>query len=97
MSTIADNIYAQLGSDTGPIDALADDPLPAESKSREHPDLDERDYALAFGMAWAMARAEQPFANDEDVARLAREAATQALRWFGTVGGKEAALAEAAA
>ena len=89
MATIAEKVYGLLHNEYGPIDALG----ATDDRPLANPDdhIEGEEYVLAFGLAYALARAEEPFASDDELAERARSAATDAHRWMGTVGGKEAA------
>jgi hypothetical protein len=82
MATIAEKVYGQMNNEYGPVAALSQ----TERHFTENPDnpIEVTEFALAFGLAYAMARTEHPFASDEELADMARNAATEAhARFYG--------------
>jgi hypothetical protein len=65
-------VVSQLRNDWGPTSALC---VPEEVGDAA---LDREEFALTYGMAWAIARSEWPFASDDEMAVIARRAACAA-------------------
>jgi hypothetical protein len=94
--TLAEKTYALMGLEHGPMDAILAEPFPPEAAGENRglsagPSgdvFDQRHYALAFGIAYALARLEEPFATSEELADTATEAASAAHSWIDSVGGK---------
>lgn len=92
MATVEDKVAATLWPDGGPMDYL--DPsgeIPAEAVPTdvtddpenwpERPDIrDKSAYYTAYGMAWAIAKIENPFATAEELAEVAKAAAIKACQ-----------------
>lgn len=85
-TALGKRIYGQLSNDWGPIEGA--------SRSREGmpalDDFDTQEWALAYGMAWALSLVEDPFLSDGDRSELVGEAAWKAFQASATCGGWEA-------
>lgn len=92
MATLTDKVYGQIIGDESPdqylLETVPADALGNDAHGGDAGDM--RGYCLAYGMAWAIARAENPFANNEELREAAHDAAATAWRAATTVGGMEA-------
>lgn len=83
LSPLAQKVYGQLNNEYGPVSAL--------SETERHfthdatgPGIEQEEFALAFGLAYAIARVDHPFASDKELAQMAQTAATEAHdRFYG--------------
>jgi hypothetical protein len=96
LPTLAERVYESSTPEGAPWEAmLGMEALPAEAISDNRGDLappvdqiDLLQWGVRFGMAYALARIENPMGCEETWQAQAREAASKATRWHMTFGGK---------
>lgn len=73
--------YLEGGNKTIPSQALPHDVLERRENWPDRPDAqDAAAYHVAYGMAWAIAKIENPFARGEELSQIAESAAIEACQ-----------------
>lgn len=83
-------VAAQNGNDWGPATAGRAALAEYEEANGALDDFDRAEWLVGYGLAWAIALADNPYEGDAELAAIAAEATRLSLKATGTVGGWEA-------
>jgi hypothetical protein len=89
MATLTEKVYTVLSEEhsnfTSPVEVVAKFPRPSHDENLSQFELDCRDWGLTFGIAYGIARGEDPFEAERSVTDRALAAARDAFaRWGGS-------------